>query len=84
MTDYDKKVDIEHLDRAVGVKGDDYEMSKPRDFVAMNTVNANEKAMTYWQGVKRYRVALFYCFAVSLGSMLNGLDASVGGQLRLC
>jgi SP family general alpha glucoside:H+ symporter-like MFS transporter len=80
MDDHNKKSEFAHLDDITthdAGKGDDYEMGKTRDFAAMNSVNANEKAMTYWHGVKRYRFALFYCFSVSLGAMLNGLDASV-------
>ena len=48
-----------------------------KDFSAMNLVNRKERGMTYWQGIKRYRMALVYCLALSMGGLLNGLDGNV-------
>lgn len=79
MTDLDRKPDTEHLDRPPDLddgKGDNYEMSKYSDLCRHEQCQCQREAMTYWRGVKRYCLALSYCFSVSLGAMLNGLDAS--------
>ena len=72
--DHDK-IDLEHQEGTLD-RGE--EPARSKDFAAMNEVNAHEKSLSYWQGIVRYRIALIFCFCVSLGAMLNGLDGSVG------
>ena len=71
----DNKVDYDHVEGALDTAGK--AGIGPKTFVALNYVNEHEHSLTYWEGIRRYKVALLLCFCVSLGAMLNGLDGSV-------
>ena len=71
----DNKIDYEHEEGAIDTAGK--AGVGPRTFVALNYVNEHEHSLTYWEGIRRYEIALLLCFCVSLGAMLNGLDGSV-------
>jgi hypothetical protein len=76
MSQTDFKTYTEHVGSGKTLGKDDA-TGGIREFAAVNQVNAHEKGLSYIQGIRRYKIALVYCFCVSLGAMLNGLDGSV-------
>jgi hypothetical protein len=79
MSQVDKKDEVDHVEDGrytLEARAEDG-APKTRDLAAITFINDRERNLSTWEGIKRYRVALFYAFFLSLGALLSGLDGSV-------
>ena len=80
MSRFEEKADFGEIEH-VQTMPTDAELGTTAKGLAMERVNDYERSLTYWQGIKRYRMAILLSSFISLGNMLNGLDGTITGNV---